>query len=163
MNEDKVLNDLGYRVRGCIFNVYNELGPGLLESIYESALMIELEINGLHASRQVPVSVEYKGHDLGEGLRIDILVENSIILELKSVENLQPVHYKQLLSYLKIAKKHLGYLVNFNSANIRENIIRKVDVATPQITRRFSHRSLRLHGFNLRDNRIREICAICER
>ena len=123
---DKEINDLGYKIRGCLFEVYNNLGPGLLESIYEQALIIELGKMGLKAACQVPISVIYEGHDLGTAMRLDIVVEDKVIIELKSVEKLLPVHHKQLLTYMKLANKHLGYLVNFNSDNFTDNIKRKV-------------------------------------
>ena len=108
-----------------IYEVYKQLGPGLLESIYEEALMIELASRGINARRQVPVRATYKGKDLGMGFVMDVLVEDSIVLELKSVEELHPVHYKQLLSYLKLADKRLGILVNFNE-HILKNGIKRV-------------------------------------
>lgn len=126
MVDNSSLNELSYIVRGCIYEVYNTLGPGLLESIYESALMLELQEHGLRSARQVPLAVEYKGHELGEGLRLDIVVEDSIIIELKSVEALQPVHHKQLLTYMKLAQIPLGFLVNFNTSDINGSIKRKV-------------------------------------
>ena len=93
--------------------VYHELGPGLLEGIYERALMCELKARGLNCANQVPVEVKYKGIDLQSTLRLDILVEDCIILELKSVEVVLPVHKKQLITYLKLTGKRLGYVVNF--------------------------------------------------
>ncbi|MFA6726231.1 MAG: GxxExxY protein [Candidatus Cloacimonadaceae bacterium] len=118
------LNDMSYKIRGSVFDVYNELGPGLLENIYEQALLIELNNRGLQVENQVPINVLYKGFDLGIQYRLDLLVNDQIILELKSVDTLLPVHYKQLIIYLKIAQKPLGFLINFNTDSIKDNIIR---------------------------------------
>jgi len=120
------LNDLTYKIRGAIFAVHNELGPGLLESVYEAALWYELNTKGLHVKRQLGVPVTYKEIQLELGFRIDILVEESIIIEIKSTEALHNVHKKQLLTYLKLSDKKLGILVNFNVAKLidKESIIR---------------------------------------
>ena len=118
------LNDMSYQIRGSVFDVYNELGPGLLENIYEQALLIELNNRGLNVENQVLINVLYKGFDLGIQYRLDLLVNDQIILELKSVDALLPVHYKQLITYLKLAKKPLGFLINFNTDSIKDNIIR---------------------------------------
>lgn len=123
------LNELTYKVRGAIFTVYNELGPGLLESVYESALSFELTQMGLQNKTQVPLPVVYKDVNLELGFRIDILVENAVIIEIKSVENLHDVHKKQLLTYLKLSGIKLGLLVNFNSARLvdKESLIRIIN------------------------------------
>jgi len=118
------LNDITYKVRGAVFDVYNELGPGLMENVYEKALIIELLNRGLHIENQVPIEVLYKGFDLGLQYRLDLLVNKQVIIELKSVEILLPVHYKQLITYLKLAQKPLGFLINFNTESIKDNIIR---------------------------------------
>ena len=118
------LNEMSYQIRGSVFDVYNELGPGLLENIYEQALLIELNNRGLNVENQVLINVLYKGFDLGIQYRLDLLVNDQIILELKSVDTLLPVHYKQLITYLKLAKKPLGFLINFNTDSIKDNIIR---------------------------------------
>lgn len=120
MTEDEI----SYKIRGAIFNVYNGLGPGLLESVYQKAMMYELNKQGLKADEQVNVPIMYDGHNLGEDLKLDILVEDSVIIELKSVSETKDVYYKQLLTYLKLSQKHLGLLVNFNTANIKESIHR---------------------------------------
>ena len=117
-------NELTYEIRGAIFDVYNELGPGLLESVYEEALVFELEERGLKVERQVEVPIQYKGNELKTPLRLDLLIENQIIVELKSVEEMKPVFAKQLLTYLRLLDKRVGLLVNFSSANIREGIKR---------------------------------------
>jgi len=118
------LNEISYQIRGAVFDVYNELGPGLMENVYEKALIIELLNRGLHIENQVPIEVRYKGCDLGLQYRVDVLVNKQVIIELKSVEILLPVHYKQLITYLKLAQKPLGFLINFNTNSIKDNIIR---------------------------------------
>lgn len=120
-------DDLSYRVIGCALEVYKTLGPGLLESVYEKALVIEPTNKGIKAERQVPVNIFYKGVELGEGLRIDVLVEDSLVVELKSVDTLNKVHYKQLLTYLKITNKRVGLLINFNENNLMDGIKRIVN------------------------------------
>ena len=117
-------NSLTYKIIGCAMEVYKTLGPGLLESVYERALMYELELQGLKAQNQVPVSVNYKGQDLGEGLRLDILVEDEVIVELKSVEEIKNIHCKQLGSYLKLCDKRTGLLINFNVDDLMDGIKR---------------------------------------
>jgi GxxExxY protein len=123
------LNDLSYIVRKAVFNVHNELGPGLFESVYEAAMLIELELLGLKAESQKDVKAMYKNRDLGLGFRIDILVEDELIVEIKSVETLSNTHKKQLLTYLRLTKKKLGILVNFNDESIidKESIIRIIN------------------------------------
>lgn len=120
-------NELSYKIRGAIFKVYNELGPGLLESVYEAALCYQLKKEDLKVDNQVKVNVVFDGQILPVDYRIDILVDDKVIIELKSVETLLPVHHKQLLTYLKLTKKKLGLLVNFNSDDITKSIIRKVN------------------------------------
>lgn len=99
------------------------MGPGLLESLYESAMCVEFELNGIAYERQVPIPVSYKGHNIGE-YRLDILVENAIILELKSVDRYDPIFEAQLLSYLKLTGKHVGLLINFNRGLLKDGIKR---------------------------------------
>ena len=118
------LNEISYQIRGAVFDVYNELGPGLMENVYEKAFIIELLNRGLQVENQVPIEVLYKGFDLGLKYRLDLLVNKQVIIELKSVEILLPVHYKQLITYLKLAQKPLGFLINFNTESIKDNIIR---------------------------------------
>ncbi len=125
--EKIVENDLSYIIRGCVFDVYNELGPGLLESIYEAALAYELRGKGLNIKTQVGLPVKYKDTQLDLGYRIDILVEDKVIIELKSVETILDVHHKQVLTYLKLMKLKLGLLINFNSEDISKSIYRKVN------------------------------------
>lgn len=119
--------ELTYQIRGAIFDVYNTLGPGLLESVYEEALCFELKQRGLKVERQLEVPILYKGEKLKTPLRLDLLIENTIIVELKSVEEMKPVFAKQLLTYLRLLDKRVGLLVNFSSNNIMDGIIRIVN------------------------------------
>jgi len=120
-------NEISYIIRGTIFKVYNSVGPGLLESAYETALAYELRKSGISAQTQVGLPFTYENISLDIGYRIDILVENKVIIEVKSVEELAPVHYKQLLTYLKLSNKRLGILVNFNTDDITNSIERIVN------------------------------------
>jgi GxxExxY protein len=120
-------NEISYYVRGAIFTVYNELGPGLLESAYETVLSHVLRKNGLYVEQQVEVPIIFDGLKLEGGYRIDLLVNDLVIIELKSVEILKPVHHLQVLTYLKLSNLRLGLLVNFNTANITQSIFRKVN------------------------------------
>ena len=119
-------NELTYLIRGAIFEVYNTLGPGLLESVYEEALCYELANRGLHYERQKRVPLNYKGQELSSDLRLDILVEDQIVIELKAVEDIKAVFYKQLKTYLKLTNLKLGLLVNFSSNNMQEGIHRVI-------------------------------------
>lgn len=109
---------LAYTIRGCIFNVYNALGPGLLESVYQEALMIELTDAGLKAQKEVDVPIHYKGRLLGCRLRLDLLVEDRIIVELKAIAQLTSVNYKQTYSYLRLTGHQTAILTNMCAANI---------------------------------------------
>ena len=119
-------NDLTYQIRGAIWDVYNDLGPGLLESVYEEALCYELELRGLKVERQKPVPINYKGNVLKTDLRLDLLIEDKVIIELKSIEELKPVFFKQTKTYLKLMNKHIGLLVNFGEYDMKEGIHRIV-------------------------------------
>lgn len=121
------VNDITYKIRGAIFKVYNTLGPGLLESVYEAALCYQLRQDGLAVATQVKIDVEYQGFILPIDYRIDLLVEDTVIIELKSVEELKPVHHMQLLTYLRLAHKPVGLLVNFNTADMEHSIHRKIN------------------------------------
>lgn len=120
-------NDITYIIRGCVFDVYNELGPGLLESVYEAALAFELRDKGLAIKTQVALPVVYKETQLDLGFRIDILVEDKVIIELKSIETILDVHHKQVLTYLKLTGLKLALLINFNTNEISKSIHRKVN------------------------------------
>ena len=123
------LNDLTYKIRGAIFKVHSSLGPGLLESVYVAALAYELMQDGLSILTQVGVPVNYNEVKLELGFRLDILVDDKVIVEVKSVEVLHDVHKKQLLTYLKLTGKKIGILVNFNVATLKdkESLIRIIN------------------------------------
>jgi len=112
------VNDLAYEIVGCAIEVHKEIGPGVLESIYELCMIEELRRQSLKVVGQVPIKVHYKGKPLDAEYRIDLLVEDLIIVELKAVEEFIPVHRAQLLTYLKLLQKPKGLLINFNCANI---------------------------------------------
>ena len=120
-------NELSYIIRGAIFKVYNNLDPGLFESVYETSLAHELIKEGLNVRSQVPLPLVYDTIKLELGFRIDLLVEDKVIIEVKSIDALGEIHHKQLLTYLTLAKKKLGLLVNFNTAEIDKSIFRKVN------------------------------------
>ncbi|GAA3727380.1 GxxExxY protein [Flavobacterium ginsengisoli] len=117
-------NEISYKIRGAIFKVYNTLGPGLLESVYENALYYQLKKDGLQVIKQIDLPVKYDDVYLDITFRLDILVEDKVIIELKTVDEIKPIHFKQLNTYLKLTSKKLGLLVNFNCSNILENIHR---------------------------------------
>lgn len=123
------LNDLSYQIRGAIYKVHSTLGPGLFESVYEAALIYELKQLNLAVESQVGIPVMYNGIQLELGFRLDILIENTVIIEDKSVESLLDVHKKQLLTYLKLSGKKLGILVNFNVSTLisKESLIRIIN------------------------------------
>ncbi len=120
-------NETAKQIVDAALCVHKALGPGLLESVYETALSHELVKRGLKVQRQVPVTFVYDGKRYDEGFRIDILVSDCVIVELKSVENLHPVHKKQLLTYLRLSEKRLGLLINFNTALLKNGITRIVN------------------------------------
>lgn len=120
MNENQIAKE----VVDAAVKVHSKLGPGLLESVYEVVLARELERRGLRVDRQVPISIEFEGLRFDEGFRGDIIVEGKVILELKSVEQLAKVHHKQLFTYLKLADKRLGLLLNFGAGLMKEGIKR---------------------------------------
>jgi GxxExxY protein len=120
-------NEISYEIRGAVFNVYNELGPGLLESVYETALTYELKQLGFDVKNQIGIPMKYADINFDIGFRLDILVEDKVIIEIKSVEALADVHHKQLLTYLKLTGKKLGLLINFNTSSIAKSIIRIVN------------------------------------
>lgn len=120
-------NEIGEIILGCAIKVHSALGPGLLESTYEVCLVHELSKAGIRADRQVPLPVVYDDVKLDTGYRIDLLVADALIVELKVVEKLLPIHTAQLLSYLKLSKRKLGYLLNFNVVHMRDGIKRVVN------------------------------------
>lgn len=117
------LNEITYMVRGAAFAVYNELGPGLLEKVYQEAMAYQLAKVGLTPQREVAVPIIYDGHVLASDLKIDILVNNEVVVELKSVSDLTDVHKKQLQTYLKLTGKKVGLLINFNVDTLDSNAI----------------------------------------
>ena len=118
------LEALSYEIRGAAMDVYNHFGPGLLESLYESAMIAELQMRDIKVESQVPVKVVYKGQIICPDYRLDLLVDDLIILELKSVQELTSLHYKQLRSYLKLMNKPLGWLINFNENNFAHGMVK---------------------------------------
>jgi GxxExxY protein len=120
-------NEISFKIRGAIYSVYKKLGPGLLESVYERALQYELIKENLSVKAQVPQAIIYDEIEMNGAYRMDLLVENKVIIEIKAVENLNEVHFKQLLTYLKLSNLKLGILVNFNTDNILQSIYRKVN------------------------------------
>lgn len=120
-------NEISYQIRSAIYEVYFALGLGLLESSYEFGLKHELESRGLNVKSQVRLSLNYKEAIWEDAYRLDLLVEDQVIIEIKSVESLHPIHHKQLISYLKLAGLRLGILVNFNTDYLKANIFRKLN------------------------------------
>ncbi|MEN8188039.1 MAG: GxxExxY protein [Bacteroidota bacterium] len=108
-------NEISYKLRGIIFNIYNNLGSGLFESVYEEVLAFELKKANINFKRQVAIPVIWESIKMDHGFRADIIVENKVIVEIKSIENISNIHYKQLLTYLRVSELKLGLLVNFNS------------------------------------------------
>lgn len=123
----KEYNRISEQVIGCCIAVHKELGPGLLESVYEECLAVELSNKGLIFDRQVHLPVIYKGERTNQNFRLDFLIEDEIILELKAIETVLPIHEVILVTYLKIADKKLGLLVNFHEEILTKGIKRKVN------------------------------------
>lgn len=120
-------NEIGSIVINAAIRVHRELGPGLLESVYETILAHELERNGLEVERQVPIPIKYRNLEFNEGFRADIILEGKVILELKSVETMTAVHRKQIQTYLRLTGCKLGYLLNFGAALMKNGIKRAVN------------------------------------
>ena len=120
----ELLYELIYEVRGAAMEVYNHFGPGLLESVYEKAMAQELTLRGLNVETQVPVAINYKGATIGDDLRLDLLVAGELIVELKSVEEIKDVYYKQLRTYLKLLGKNEGLLINFGEYDLKKGMRR---------------------------------------
>ena len=121
-----IYEDLTHEIRGAAIDVHKELGPGLLESAYEECLCRELSLRGVAFRRQVSLPVTYKGIKLDCGYKLDIVVEEKIVLELKSVEQTMPLHEAQLLTYLRLSGKKVGLLMNFNTVLMKDGIKRMV-------------------------------------
>lgn len=120
-------NEISYLIRGSIFKVYHQLGPGLLESVYVATLAFELQKLGLKVRLEVPVPLVYQEKILDKIFRIDILVEDKVLIEVKSIDAITPVHHKQVLTYLKLTGIKLGILVNFNVDHIKSGVFRKIN------------------------------------
>jgi GxxExxY protein len=120
-------NPISQQIVDAAYQIHRTLGPGLLESVYEVVLAYELRKRGLKVERQLPVQVVYDGICFEEGYRLDLLVEGKVIVEIKSIETITPVHKKQLLTYLRLLDKRLGLLINFNEELIRNGISRVVN------------------------------------
>jgi GxxExxY protein len=119
------INNLSGQIVNTAMNVHRELGPGLLESVYQACLVMELESQGFNAQSEVPQPVLYRGREVAAaGFRMDLLVEDEVVVELKSVSSVQSVHIKQLLTYLRLSKKPLGLLINFNESLLKNGITR---------------------------------------
>ncbi|OBW42413.1 hypothetical protein AB670_01219 [Chryseobacterium sp. MOF25P] len=123
MNE----NEISFNIRKSIFDVYNELGPGLLEKVYEKILAYDLQNKGLKVQTQVSIPIKYKGLFIDSSFIADIIVEEKVIIEIKSISEISNVHHKQLLTYLKLTGLKLGILVNFNTDYIDKSIFRKIN------------------------------------
>jgi GxxExxY protein len=119
------LDQLAHAVIGAAIEVHRQLGPGYLEEVYQGALELELKLQGIPFEAQKPVSVSYKGHPVGEG-RLDFLVDEILVVELKAVESLADIHKAQVISYLKATKLHLGLLINFNVTTLKNGLKRVI-------------------------------------
>ena len=118
---------LSNQIIGVCIEVHKQLGPGLLESVYEACIMKEFTLHGIRARNQVVLPIIYKGKKLDKEFKVDVLVEEEIVLELKSVDVVLPIHEEQLLTYLKLADKRLGLLINFNVVLLKDGIRRKIN------------------------------------
>lgn len=127
----KYINDLSYNIVGAAIEVHKTLGPGLLESVYEKCLFHELKLRGFDVEQQVSVPLDYKGISFEAELRADVIVEKLVVVELKAVEAILPIHKAQLLTYLKLLHAPKGLLINFNSTNITESLV-------PMVTEEFA-------------------------
>jgi GxxExxY protein len=119
-------DEIGTALIGCALKVHSDLGPGLLESVYEVCLTHELKKLNIKTARQVSVPIVYDGLSFDEGFRIDILVADSVVVELKTVEKLLPIHFAQLLTYLRLTQLRVGYLLNFNVTLMRDGGIKRL-------------------------------------
>jgi len=120
-------NEIGTVILDAAIYIHRQLGPGLLESVYEAILAKEIEKRGLKVQRQVPVPIKFDGMTFEEGFRADIIVENKVIIELKSVESINKAHKKQIQTYLRLTGLKLGYLLNFGEAYMKDGITRAVN------------------------------------
>ncbi|MHB8117834.1 MAG: GxxExxY protein [Methanothrix sp.] len=120
-------NEISGKIIGAAIEVHKKLGPGLLESAYEECLCCEMQLRGIEFKRQVPLSLNYKGVVLDCGYRLDLLVEDKVIVELKSIEGLEPIHEAQMLTYLKLRNAWLGLIINFNVIMLKDGVRRLVN------------------------------------
>lgn len=125
--EKEHLNQISKQILDASITVHKEMGPGLLEAVYQQCLVKELQLRGVKVNAMVPVQLQYKGHLLNKDYIIDILVEDEIIVELKAIEGILPVHEAQIISYLKLANKCLGFLINFNVPLLKDGFKRFVN------------------------------------
>ena len=121
------LNLLSYKVIGLAIEVHRQLGPGLLESAYQACLIYELQKSGIKVEKEIPLPISYKEIKLDQGYRIDLLIEDKLVVELKTVEDFNSVHFAQILTYLKLGNYPLGLLINFNSKILKKNIKRFIN------------------------------------
>ena len=124
--ERYVHKELTERIIGAAIEVHRALGPGLLESVYEECLADEFQHSGIQFTRQLELPIEYKGRRLDAGYRLDFLIDNTVVVELKAVEKIMPIHEAQLLTYLRLAKKRVGLLMNFNVPRLRDGLLRRI-------------------------------------
>lgn len=134
-------NHLTEQIIGACFAVHSELGAGLLESVYDDALNLEMTIRGLKFSRQELVPVLYRGQRIGGPFRLDFLVEGTVIVELKAVETVHPIHRAQLITYLKLTKSPIGLLINFHVPHLKDGIERMMNTRTPGSKGQSGHRT----------------------
>ncbi len=120
-------NEIGTVIVDCAVQLHKDLGPGLLETVYEVTLARKLQERGLQVQRQIPIAIEYEGLKFDEGFRADLIVEDKVIIEVKSVEKVHPAHKKQLLTYLRLTGMKLGYLLNFADALMKDGITRTIN------------------------------------
>ena len=123
MITQKYLYEISYKIIGCAIEVHKNLGPGLLESVYEPCFIEEMRSVGLNVKAQIYIPICYKGKDLGGSLKLDLIVNDLIVVEEKAVEQMIPLYKAQLLSYLKLAEKPKGLLINFHCENIKEHLV----------------------------------------
>ena len=139
---------LGRQIFNAALEVHKHLGPGLLESMYEYSLIKEFQFRDINVNYQIQTPLFYKGHDTGKRFYIDMLIENEIVIEVKAVEGILPVHEAQLLSYLKLSNRKLGFLINFNVELLKDGFKRKVNnyfLTKPLPPSRPKHRTWRLN------------------
>lgn len=136
------INDIAYKIVGCAIEVQKEFGPGLLENVYEKCLIEELTQNNFNVQTQVKIPIKYKGKEVDANYFADIVINDIIILELKCVESILPIHKAQLLTYLKLTGKPKGLLINFNSDNISNSLVSLVTENFAKLPKQFSKLSV---------------------